>query len=273
MDYRSRYKQEVSKYGKKDAIIALCVYPVLVAITLALFVIFQTFEFTGLLASIFQFSLPAITIGIVFTIVLVKKQGLASIGLHKDRVWQMLRFSFFIILFYSAFGVVPGLINGWEFNNFGALIPILITTIILAVFEDIFFVGYLQTRLYGLVKKNALAIFAGATLFALIHIPVDVYIGARGIELVALQIGRIIMHLAFVLIFRRHFSLIPVSIAHTLSNFFGNGDLWRESDFDVIGTWATIATLLILVILVTGEIVHWRRSKREEGEKHNEISR
>ena len=250
----SRYKQEVQKYGKKDAAIALCIFAALVALSIVDWALATHIPSFISIARI-------IIIGTIFIIVLVKKQGLASIGFHKDKLWPTLRFGILLILIFSAFGVVPGLIYGWELNSLGTVIPFLFTTLIMAAGEDIFFVGYLQTRLYGLFKKDVPAIFAGAVLFALAHVPVGL-LSPFPSGWVTMWIIWIMAHVTLVLIFRRYFSIIPVIIAHTLANFFTGGGLWVEYN-----DWAGTAVLLILVILVVFEIARYRRAKKTSGEK------
>ena len=247
------------KYGKKDAIIALCVFIVLVALSLVDEVLTTNFEAQ---ATIFQFTSRIIIIVVVFSIVLLKKQGLASIGFHKDKLRSMLKFGIIITLILSAFGIVPGLIHGWEFNSFGVVIPILFTTIIMAAGEDIFFVGYLQTRLYGLFKKDVPAIFAGAVLFALAHVP-GLLIGFHT-GWITMWIIWLIGHTLMVLIFRRHFSIIPVIIVHSLANFFSTGGLWCEYSFDYNEDWSGIAIILIFLVLLILEIVRYNRAKKEQ---------
>ena len=245
----SRYKQEVQKYEKKDAIIAICVFVALVALSVV------DWALAAHIPSFISIS-RIIIIGTVFIIVLVKKQGLASIGLHKDKLWPTLRFGILLILIFSAFGVVPGLIYGWELNSLKAIIPFLFTTLIMAAGEDIFFVGYLQTRLYGLFKKDIPAIFAGAVLFALAHVPIGL-LSPFPSGWITMWIIWIMGHVTMVLIFRRHFSIIPVIIAHTLANFFTGGGLWDEYN-----DWAGTAVVLILVILVVLEIARCRWAKK-----------
>jgi len=251
------YKQEVQKYGKKDAVIALCAFVVAVALSMVDWILTTTFESH---ATIFQFVGRVLIIGMTVAIVLVKKQGLASIGCHKNKLIPALRFSLLLIIVFSAFGVIPGLIYGWEFNRLGTLIPILFTTIFMAAGEDIFFVGYLQTRLHGLFKNSALAIFVGAICFALIHVPIGL-LSPFPYGWVTSWVIWIIGHTFMVLIFRRHFSIIPVIIAHTLANFFTGGSLWREFNFDYNADWASTAIILVFVILLVLEIVKAVRKK------------
>ena len=249
----SKYRQEVHKLGKKDAIIALCIFVAIVA----LITFFDWLRIQGFHDTAIGITLRTIIIGITFTIVFVKKQGLASIGFHKDEIRQALIFGLLLILFFSAFGVVPGLIYGWEFNSIGTIISVLFITIIMAAGEDIFFVGYLQTRLHGLFKNSIFAILIGATCFALAHVPAALLLSPYPTSMVNMWIIWIIGHTLMVLVFCKQFSIIPVIIAHTLGNFFSVGSLWSGFNSEYNDSWMSTAMLLVFPILVVLEIVRW----------------
>ena len=257
-----RYKQEVQKYGKKDAIIALCVLVVLMAVLVL--AALGTERMTDFQSTVMDYALRIILVGTAITIVLVKKQGLASIGFHKDKLWPMLKFGLILILTFSVFGIVPGLIFGWEFNSLGAIIPTLFTTLFMAAGEDIFFVGYLQTRIHGLIKKDVLAILAGAVFFALVHLPAAIISAAYPFGALTGVFVWILGHSFVVLIFRRHFSIITVIIVHTLANFFSSGSIWSEFNLEYSLFYSgTVPILSVLVILIVLEIVSWKRAKRK----------
>ncbi|MCL2528008.1 MAG: CPBP family intramembrane metalloprotease [Defluviitaleaceae bacterium] len=254
----SRYKQEVHKYGKKDAITALCAF---VAIT-AFITFFDWLRLQDFHATAIGFILRAIIIGVTIAIVLIKKQGLASIGFHKDKFRQALVFGLLLILFFSVFGVVPGLIYGWKFNTFGTIISVLLITIIMAAGEDIFFVGFLQTRLHGLFKNSALAIFVGAICFGLAHVPAALLLSPYPGSMINMWVIWIIGHTLMVLVFRKQFSIMPVIIAHTLGNFLSVGSLWYDFNSEYNSSWVSMAMLLVFAILLIIEIVRWCQSKK-----------
>ena len=256
----SKYKQEVQKFGRRDAIIALCVFVAVVA----LITFFDWLRIQGFHDTTIGFILRAIIIGITFTIVTRKKQGLASIGFHKDKIRQSLIFGLLLILVFSGFGIVPGLIHGWEFNSIGTVISVLFITIIMAAGEDIFFVGYLQTRLHGLFKNSILAILVGAICFGLAHVPAALLLSPYPVSMVNMWIIWMIGHTLMVLVFRKQFSIMPVIIAHTLGNFFSVGSLWSDFHSEYNSSWVSIAMLLVFVILLILEIVRWfRQTKRK----------
>ena len=249
----SKYKQEVQKFGKKDAIIALCAF---VSVT-ALITFFDWLRIQGFHDTTSGIIVRVIIVGIVFSMVFVKKQGLASIGFHKDKMRQTLIFGLLLTFVFSAFGIVPGLIDGWELNSFGTIISVLFITIIMAAGEDIFFVGYLQTRLYGMFKNNVVAILIGAICFALAHVPAALLLSPYPVSMVNMWIIWIIGHTLMVLVFRKQFSIIPVIIVHTLANFFSAGSLWSDFNSEYNESWVSTAMLLVFAILLIIEIVRW----------------
>jgi membrane protease YdiL (CAAX protease family) len=263
----SRYNREIAKFGKKDALVALCAVIAFSGILVLASVIGERVSPEGLTeiqSTILNAVVRVILIGAAVTIVLLKKQGLASIGFHKEKLLSTLRFTLLLALVFSAFGVVPGLILGWEFVSFGAIIPIILRTLIMAAGEDIFFVGYLQTRLHGLIKSHILAILTGAVFFAFAHVPAVLIGGFQyGPDLVAMLVVWLLGHSFMVLVFRRYFSIIPVIVIHTLSNFFARGDLWSEFNLDDNMMYSGVFPILsVFVVLLIMEIVRWRRRSK-----------
>ena len=255
------YNREITKYGRADAFTALCIFVLFAALSVADWVLIENFVRA---APILQFSGRFIVTGIVFALVIIKKQGLSSIGFSKDNLRQAIIFTVPIIIIFSAFGVIPGLVYGWQPHSFGVLAPAFAVTALMAAGEDIFFVGFLQTRLYGLFKHHIPAIAAGAVLFALIHMPIGLLASPFPAGWAAMWIIWIIGHVLMVLIFRRQFSIIPVITAHTLANFFVGGSLWSYFNADYNVEWASTAVLLILAVLVIWEAVCHVKKKRRE---------
>jgi len=255
----SRYKQEVQKHGKKDAVIALCVFVVFCALTVLDWAFSTHFDIQSV---ILPFLGRIIGIAIILVIIFVKREGLSSIGFHADKLKHTLGFTLVIVLAFTAFGIIPGLIHGWEINNIGALIPVLLTTLFMAAGEDIFFVGFLQPRLHGLIKNTALAIFVGAVCFAVAHVPIGILDYTFPMGWGAMWFVWMFGHMVMVLVFRRQFSIIPVITTHTLGNFFMGGSLWVQDVYDY--DWSSIVLILIFLVLMLYEIVNWRRQAKRE---------
>jgi hypothetical protein len=119
--------------------------------------------------------------------------------------------------------------------------------------------------LYGLFKKNIIAVLVGMVLFTLPHIPMglammdDMAVGWSHL-LIAWPVG----HLLNVLIFRRYFSIFHVIIWHTFSNSLPNADFWSVYNQEYNMSWVGTAPLVIFLMLAIMEIVSYRRAKKEQ---------
>jgi membrane protease YdiL (CAAX protease family) len=250
----SRYSLEVAKYRKKDAIIALCVYAALIIFTLISNAILSV---DGRIAAL-------VTIAIIVAIALIRKQGITSLGLRKENLGLSLRLGLlFAIIPIILSGILPGLLNGWELNNFGRMMNMLLFVFIMAAWEDIFFIGFLQTRLYGLIKNDGWAVNAGAALFALMHIPIGLAesgMGFIGIEVVVYLIGTFFYHRSFVLIFKRYHSLFAVTLLHIAVNW-SYMHMWRldAEGLEISTMWSTITAVILIVAI---HIWDWRIRRR-----------
>jgi membrane protease YdiL (CAAX protease family) len=251
---KTRYRQEVAKYGKKDAIIALCTYPLFVVLTIGFWELASHFEWIGQQGRFASWIFAVFMASIIVTIVVVKKQGLSSIGIHKDKILPALRLGLlFCLIPVFIGGVLPWFFYGWEVNYFGQILLLLFSTFVLAAFEDIIFVGFIQTRLYGIFKSDMLAICLCAILFALLHIPVGLATsgghGFLGVELILYLVVLFIGHIILVLLFKRYFSLLPVFMFHTMSNFVFMGRFWMDFDSDYLMFWQSISFIVMLLAL------------------------
>lgn len=264
----SRYKKEVLKYGKKDAIIALCAYVLLIVFVLGVehFYI-ERFVETVQQAQIIRILRSVLVAIIVFAIVLSRKQGLRSIGIRKEKLWPALRLGLLFVPIPLLINVVLPLIlygNGVEFRPLGHIVYMLATFFFYAAWEDILFVGFLQTRIYGLFKTDKAAISVVAVLFSLPHITVGLATGGLGLDissLVMYLVGLFFMHQMFVLLFKRHFSLLTVVVVHTITNWSYTSVLrWvQEHNYSVF--WSSIAGLVLIVAV---NVWDWRLSRRAD---------
>jgi len=267
-----QYEQEVAIHNKKDAIMALGFFVYFIIRDFVVSIGWSQFNISGeahileewrLLIAITCF----IDILIVLAIVKLRKQTLASIGLHKKNIWSAIGLGLLFAPIFIIVRATPGgMIDGWELRSFGSLgafMLLLLNVTLWAVREDISFVGFIQTRLYGLVKNDFWAINLGATLFTLVHLPSRLVDGVPlDMTFFLLMINWFFMHRAFVLLFKRYFSLIPVFIMHVASNFPG---LWQGGRAGAEWLWTVLPTVMFCVAV---EIWYWRWSegKTDKGE-------
>ena len=261
----SRYRQEVAKFGKKDGILALCVWLAYILFSIAFVAIRGIFSMPFYLNLVVTIVVTSLQAGAIFLIVSRNKQGLSSIGLHKEKIWPAIRLGLLFCLIPILFtAVIPGILGGFHAPLIGVLFINLVTTFFFAAHEDVIFVGFIQTRLYGLFKSDKLAIPAGALLFAFMHIPPWLIMGHIDTSNLLASLGPpflgwFLMHLVFVSIFKKHFSLLPVFILHTINNYS-----WNFAQTNTIGGIDFSIILLSLYALAAG-ILFWhmhRQSKK-----------
>ena len=251
------YNQEVSKYGKKDAIIALGFFAYFIIRDFAVSILYSQFNISGEAWRIFIGLTCIVDILIVFAIVKMRKQNLASIGLHKKNIWSALGLGLLFAPIFLLQRIAQGAVVGWEFVSFGSFLFAFMNVMLWAVREDISFVGFIQTRLHGLVKNDFWAVNLGAALFTLAHVPSRLVAGISmgDMTFILLLVNWFFMHRAFVMLFKRQFSLVPVFIMHIASNF---PRLWQGDG--VTGWWWTAIPTAVFVLAV--EIWYWRWSER-----------
>jgi len=265
------YKEEVAQYTKKDTNTAL-LYAIYLAM-LALGTRFLAMEF-GLrdIDGIWTFwqgqiinSFVFIPLFLVPAFVIVKKkgQGIGSLGLHlKD--WKKALFVgilFFIVPLLLHDGLIPGLRGGWQMQSVAMLIWLLVYWGLMAFYEDVIFIGYIQTRIYGRIKGDRIAILAGAFIFAVVHWPSLVMASAlSGTGFGVSFLGELAMYTAMWmilysvlnLIFRELRSLIPVTLFHAGVNLAVAGVLWQSAYEGGLSAPLSYGIIIGVVLVVTG---------------------
>jgi len=261
-----RYKQEVTKYGKRDGIIALIYFLYWVVIQYISLVIVGDVDILPF-GSVVRLAVSwAIWLAPMLIYVLVKERNLTSIGFHKKNLGRAL----LIGLVFSALalslreGLLPGLVLGWEFHPIRTFLYFFLFTLLAASVEDIAFMGFIQPRLYGLLKKDILAVFAGAFLFGFIHVTGEMmYFGASHI-MVTFSVSMYQWMLFFIiwnLIFRKYFSLFPVIMLHTATNLAGINRFWVDAG-PGDGVNSILSFYILVMAVVVWAFVSWLRARK-----------
>jgi len=221
----SQYRQEVARFNKRDGIIALCLFLVYI-ITSVAYAATVNIVPAGLLRTLYMIGFCVLHIVLVCIVILRKKQGVASIGLHKEKIWPAVRLGLLFVFILIVFKIVlPGFFIGFRDIHAGLFYSFIIT-LFFAIHEDIVFVGFIQTRLYGLFKTDVLAIFIGALFFALMHLPPWIVTGrldVLNLPLLCLSMFNWMgMYIIFISVYKKYYSLVPVMIIHFVTTFPGN---------------------------------------------------
>jgi hypothetical protein len=262
--YNAKYRAETAKYTKKDGVIALCLYA---------YLFIAHYVFGPIVLSWISDTSRNLAFGLVMVvpciaIVLISRQGLSSIGIHAKH----LRAALCLGLLFSAIalmlrrGILPGLIQGGQFHSIGTIINVVFLTVIIAVWEDIVFHGYIQTRLYGLIKKDIPAMLTGAVLFAFIHLPIGLALEGASALSWFVSLNMVFWfgwYLIFNLVFRRYFSIFPVIMLHT-AIVVSSGRLWVSTETwepGISGLNETISFAIIVLAVCAWALFAYRKSK------------
>jgi hypothetical protein len=269
------YKEEVAKYTKKDAIHALLFSVYVSAVGIAFWFVATAFDWrydseftdgmtlTGRIISVVL--IPAITLIPLFAIVKKKAQGIHSLGIHLSN-WKKAIFGgllFFAVIQLVANGLLAGFLADWQMHTVVVVALLVIYRIIMAFWEDVIFIGYIQTRIYGIINNDILAVVAGGFVFAVVHYPNLIAInivtgGDFGLNFwINLAISTFIfvaLHAIMNTIFRHFRSIIPVTLFHASFNLAAGGFFWysraAEGGINEGITYTVVFSIVLLICVI-----------------------
>jgi len=256
---QTKYAQEVAKFNKRDGILAISVFFGLLLLSNVFPLVLRMIPMSDVVFTrILLVWLALLAFG-VFIVVKARKQKLSSIGFHKENLGKGIGLGLLFSLIPVAFiAIVPGMLHGFFELDLGWLMLTLISTFIFAAHEDVIFVGFIQTRLYGLIKSRFLAIFVGSLLFALMHLPPWIYMGRldmnQPIEILFQVVRWSAMHFVFVAVFKKYYSIVPVFILHTINNL---SNVFSYSNM-------TLANISIAVSVLAACFLYWQTNKADK---------
>ena len=256
---QTRYAQEVAKSKRKDGILAICVFFGFLLLSNVFPLLMSMIPMSDVARTrVLLVWLALLAFG-VFIIVKARRQKLSSIGFHKDNLGKGIGLGLLFSLIPIAFiAIIPGMLHGFFELDLGWLMLTLISTFIFAAHEDVIFVGFIQTRLYGFFKTHFLAILVGSLLFALAHLPPWIYMGRldvnQPLEILFQVVRWSAMHFVFVAIFKKYHSIVPVFILHTMNNL---SNVFSYSDM-------TLANISVAVSVLAACFLYWQTSKADK---------
>ena len=263
------YREEVTKYTKKDGIYALLYAGYILLLFSALvFVdtVFGLIDFDNNIQNLlFRICLVPLFLAPIFVILKKKGQKIRSVGLHLTDWKKALCMGLFCVAVFLMLhdGLLPGLLGGWQFNPPAVIVLTILPLLIMAALEDIAFIGFIQTRIYGLIKNNILAVVLVGFIFAALHYPSLISMnienggtwGGAFLGQLALATSLFIgLHAFMNAIFRKYRSIIAVTLCHFAWNFATTGGLWEdvgEGGFDPafsggIGIWVILMAMFFV---------------------------
>lgn len=218
------YENNVKQYTRKDGILSLLLFGIMIANYSILAVLQINFEFIKenilLVGCIFNFLIICITI----LFIKLNKQSLETIGLCKGKWKNSILMGILLASFLFYNNCLSHLINGSHFSTLQEILMLWVYYLFVAVCEETVFRGYIGTRIYGLIKQRWIAVFMAGVLFIIMHFPYRMI--AYGMTLSDLTIKNLswiidlfVTHLVFNFIYLKTNSLYGAIIPHWMSNF------------------------------------------------------
>jgi membrane protease YdiL (CAAX protease family) len=234
--FQIRFDDAVKTIDKKDGLYSLAFFVYyMVMIFLFGMLLFKTDIYKNLSGYFsdkhffrFLFYIPDAIINIlpVFIILLLRKQSISTIGIKKKDIGKSILIGMIGSIPFSLMNVIGPISNGktlnpnpmdWVWNFLYFLICI-------AFVEEVAFRGFLQTRLFGLIKNKWVSIIVVGVMFALMHVPFQmVQANMTAIEFIVYDLQHLMMtmitHIYLVYLYTRDNNILAPTIAHAIMNF------------------------------------------------------
>lgn len=213
------YNNNLKKYNKKDGILALLLFAIIVILYVGLAVLNKNVYFIKenirIVGCIFNFFM------IVITILFVKfrKQNIDTIGL-KGRWKLSIIIGIILSLYYFYCNCLSHLIEGKKLISVNEILFLVIYFSLVSVCEEFVFRGYIGTRLNGLIRNKYVVLLITGILFVLMHFPYRMI--AYNMSLSDLDIGWLInlfiFHFIMSFIYMKTNSIYGSIIPHWISD-------------------------------------------------------
>ena len=210
------YKHSVSQYKPTDTWLATVVFSVQMVLYYLMGVLqAKTNIYIGVPVNLFFIALC------VF-LVFMRKDGLSSLGVRGESAIKSAVTGLVLGGGTVLFVLILGVINGKTISPAHTIIEkFFYYLVIIALPEELVYRGYIQSRLFGLIRNNAAATAITGVMFVLMHIPY--HMGASGVGLITYCQNNFwwfftlfLWHLVFTYLFRRFNSILAPTIFHAL---------------------------------------------------------
>ena len=168
------YREQMEGYTLKDTVLALVYWALWMAVYYFMGrIMARSGEYWGNIANIALMLVP----------VLLCIRKLSSVGITRRNLKPSLLMGLAVGAAALLFiGIIPGIASGSPLLPAGKILyNIFYYVIIIGLTEEVGFRGFIQPRLYPLLKNEWLAVLAGGVLFVLMHIPFQM--ASRGMGL------------------------------------------------------------------------------------------
>jgi membrane protease YdiL (CAAX protease family) len=216
------YKQMTTKYEKKDAFLAFLVYIIVISLLFGLGLLQIKTSISPIYPGLLNL---LISVSLIIIVLRFRKQKLDSVGITLKHFIKALIVGLVLGIILSMITIIPAIMSGGKWTGFYPLIwNIPYFLIIIGFQEEFVFRGYIQTRIYGIIKWDVLAIIIGGIMFAFMHVPFQFFI--RGYDNILIFFAEngfwliltFIWHFVFNFLYRKFNSLTAPTICHFLMN-------------------------------------------------------
>ncbi|MFA6940250.1 MAG: CPBP family intramembrane glutamic endopeptidase [Clostridiaceae bacterium] len=210
------YKETLKKYEHKDGILAIAIYILVMVIYYIMGIIYANKSlYLGYQAN---FSLAILCIFFV----LLRRQPIKTIGFGKKNLAGSLFLGLSLSTVLVIISLVYGILGGYQFNIVSKLIlKFGYYFFVIALVEEMIFRGFIQTRIYGIIKNPIFAVIAAAFLFMTIHIPFQMAAARMGFLTFILNnyitlIFTFLWHIVFNFLYSKYNSIAAPTIFHAV---------------------------------------------------------
>jgi membrane protease YdiL (CAAX protease family) len=218
--FDAAYNQMNTAYSKKDAAIAVSFY----------FLVMLMYLFAGFVQVTWEILLNVyvnlLSMAICIVIVLARGQKLDTIGFTLNRFLRAIIVGIIWGAAMAMLNIIPAIISGGKWTGFNYLLwNVFFYLIVIGLQEELVFRGFILTRLHGAIKSEAVITILCGFMFAMMHIPYQLYIRTGGN--VAEFFGdnyfwlltTFAWHFLFYGLYRKYNSLTAPTLCHFLMNF------------------------------------------------------
>ncbi|WBW99675.1 CPBP family intramembrane glutamic endopeptidase [Oceanirhabdus sp. W0125-5] len=215
----NEYKDSLKKYDHKDGVLAIVSY-LLVMIFYYVIGIIETKRNLNL-----SYQINFILAIFCILCVLVRKQPLKTIGFGKKNLLKSLILGLSLSAVLLIINLIYGISCGYQFNAISKLIlKFGYFFFVIALVEEIIFRGFIQTRIYGIIKKPILPLLITAFMFMSMHIPYRMTVGNMGFsEFISNNyitlLCTFLWHIVFNFLYSKYNSIVAPTVFHTIINW------------------------------------------------------
>ncbi|BCK00660.1 CPBP family intramembrane glutamic endopeptidase [Anaerocolumna chitinilytica] len=217
------YKENTASYTKADGILALLYYLIFLIVYYCMGKIYLANHlYLGIACNI-----GLAVLCVIF--VLLRKQKINSLAISLRKAKQAVILGSILGICMVLFNnVIPAVMSGCHFNQVNkVLYGIFYYFVIIAFAEEIAFRGYIQTRIYGLIKKDSVAVIVVGIMFSFMHIPFQMALaGSNALAFIGGNVVWLILlffwHILFNFLHRKYNNILTNTIFHGFMDLGNN---------------------------------------------------